>query len=60
MKIIIRSFLLIIWMLLTIVMICTLFGMLFLIPETYVRGESKPAIWMQIGRDLLTSITDNK
>lgn len=52
---------LIIWMLLTIVIMCSVFGLVMFIPkDTYVRGESTPSTWMHIGRKLLDAVISDK
>jgi len=49
--------LLIIWMLLTIILVVSLFGMLIFIPKESGGGRST---WMQVGYDLTQSIINDR
>lgn len=52
-----KSLALIVWMLLTIVLVCSIFGMLLFIPkDSYTNQENVPSTWMHIGRQLLDSV----
>lgn len=48
---------LIFWMLLTIILTCTIVGLFLFIPkDNYSNAESTPSTWMFIGRKLLYSV----
>lgn len=48
---------LIIWMLLTLVLVCSLVGLTILVPDNYENADNVPSTWMKIGIKLLNSVT---
>jgi hypothetical protein len=57
MKTLVLSICLIVWMLLTITLVCSIVGLILFIPkDTYICQDNTPSTWMHIGRTLLDSI----
>jgi len=55
-----KSILFIIWMLISVLFVCSIFGLLMFIPkDSYVNGPSNPSTWNQIGKDLLNAIIND-
>jgi hypothetical protein len=51
-----KTFLLTLWMLSTLILTCTVVGMLLFVPSLYYYGNK--STWMKIGMDLTESIND--
>lgn len=53
-----KTILFILWMLCTIILTCTVIGMLLFIPDfaDFLGERRVPSVWMQLGKDLLASI----
>jgi hypothetical protein len=45
------AFVLIIWMIITLILVCSLFGL------TLLLGDGSPSSWMRLGRDLAERVT---
>lgn len=43
---------LIFWFVFTLILTCSIIGMLLFLPTTYIRGANDPSTWMLIGRKL--------
>jgi hypothetical protein len=50
-----NSILLILWMLCTLCLVCTVIGMLLFVPTQFERGLNDPSTWMKVGLKLLNN-----
>jgi hypothetical protein len=56
-----KALCLIFWMILTLILACSVIGLLLFIPkDSYSSGDNTPSSWMQIGRVLLDAIINEK
>lgn len=56
-----KPLLLIIWMFISLLLVCSVVGLLLFIPkDTYLSQDSNPSTWAMIGRKLLNSIIEQK
>ena len=53
-----KIILLIIWMLFTILLTCSIVGMFLFVPNIYTTGPNNPSSWMTIGLKLVDKIVN--